>query len=130
MDYVPRYVQPFSLAEAIALDVSTISEEIARLQNSLKHLNETQQFLKEIIEAENPETVDADLTKAYEENQTVIGSQEERISMLKLALTEKGVTTGTHYEPVQTQGSLNGIQQDPLSDLTEAEEDDSEGIHL
>jgi len=49
-----------------------MAKEIARLQNSLKHLNETQEFLKEAIDAESTDTVDPELTQAYEENQVVM----------------------------------------------------------
>ncbi|KAK7470532.1 hypothetical protein VKT23_001957 [Stygiomarasmius scandens] len=128
MDYTPRYAQPFTLSEAIALDVSTITEEIARLQNSLKHLNETQEFLKEAIGAESTDTVDPELTQAYEENQVVIGSQEERISILKLALTEKGVSTGTHYELAQAREPAKNPQPSSITDAEE--EENSDGIHL
>ncbi|KAF9569287.1 hypothetical protein CPC08DRAFT_653168, partial [Agrocybe pediades] len=94
MDYIPRYRQPFTLVEAVKLDVSTITEEISRLQNSLKHLNETQ----DIIEASLKEEEDSDLRKAMDENREVIGSQQERISILRMALTEKGIIGGAHYD--------------------------------
>ncbi|KAF7301755.1 Pyrimidine 5-nucleotidase [Mycena indigotica] len=96
MDYKPQYQQPFSLAEVRLLDVQTIAEEISRLQNSLQRLHETQTLLKEALISEP----DPELSKALEENETVIGSQTERISILKLALTEKGIATSGHYDEV------------------------------
>ena len=84
MDYKPRYPQPFTLAEATALDISVISEggvviqlgrrcvrliivtEISRLQNSLKYLSETQEVLKAAL-AESTEPPDAEISQAFEE---------------------------------------------------------------
>ncbi|KAF5344101.1 hypothetical protein D9758_008850 [Tetrapyrgos nigripes] len=133
MEYTPRYTQPFTLSEVIALDVSTITEEeIARLQNSLKHLGETQQFLREAMEVEDSDNVDAELTKAYEENQVVIGSQEERISMLKMALTEKGVVSGAHYDDADKapESAKRIAQAEPGDSHAEVDDESSEGIHL
>ncbi|PCH41084.1 hypothetical protein WOLCODRAFT_40572, partial [Wolfiporia cocos MD-104 SS10] len=93
MDYRPRYTQPFTLAEAVRLDVETITEEISRLQNSLSHLKRTQEELQEAASA----TQDPEFSQAIEENALVIGSQTERISMLRMALTEKGIHVGSHY---------------------------------
>lgn len=65
------------------------------------------------------EEVDPEITKAIEENETVMyaallerattrfhlhsffrcsGSQSERISMLKMALLDKGIVAGSHYD--------------------------------
>ncbi|KAJ4478224.1 hypothetical protein J3R30DRAFT_3249321, partial [Lentinula aciculospora] len=107
MEHRPRYNQPFTLSEAILLDVSTISEEITRLQYSIKRLRETQETLQVVInEAESPETADVEIIQAFKENQEVMCvtcslgkcSQEERILILKLALADKGVSSGAHYE--------------------------------
>ncbi|CAL1700788.1 unnamed protein product [Somion occarium] len=95
MEYRPRYPQPFTLAEAVRLDVPIIAEEISRLQNSVERLRATQKELNEAV-AESP---DPDFSKAIEENDIVIGSQEERVSMLKMALTEKGIPSSPHYDP-------------------------------
>ncbi|KAI0796710.1 hypothetical protein C8Q75DRAFT_207288 [Abortiporus biennis] len=94
MDYRPRYSQPFTLAQAISLDVGTITEEISRLQNSIAHLNTTQDQLHEAIEA----SPDDEFTKALRENEIVIASQTERISILKMALAEKGIPSSEHYD--------------------------------
>lgn len=97
MEYKPKFSQPFTLQEASALDVAIISEEIARLQNSLKHLRETQKNL-----SSDPDAIDDEISLALEENKVVIGSQEERISILRMALAKKGVLAGSHYDlPVQ-----------------------------
>ncbi|KZT74345.1 hypothetical protein DAEQUDRAFT_720508 [Daedalea quercina L-15889] len=97
MDYRPRYAQPFTLREAVRLDVSVITEEMARLQNSLQHLRRTQTELRNAADA----APDPEFTKAIEENDIVIGSQEERISILTMALTEKGVAMSSHYGMAQ-----------------------------
>ncbi|OCH92950.1 hypothetical protein OBBRIDRAFT_772640 [Obba rivulosa] len=101
MEYTPRYPQPFTLQEAVQLDVSVITEEIARLQNSLEHLKKTQQGLREALEA----SADPEFADAIGENEDVIGSQEERISILKMALAEKGIVIGSHYDIQTTNAS-------------------------
>lgn len=89
MDYRPRFAQPFTLNEAIGLDVGVITEggairlqnplrlnmiktlpEIARLQNSLKHLKETQTILESTLKEEGGP--DPELRKAFEENEAVM----------------------------------------------------------
>ncbi|GBE79698.1 hypothetical protein BKA93DRAFT_758315 [Sparassis latifolia] len=142
MDYKPRFYQPFSLEEAVRMDVSVLTEEISRLQNSIEHLKTTQEELKEAMSS----TPDPEFTKAVEENEVVIGSQEERISILRVALTEKGVLSSSHYNPVVTTGhAVNGHtsqQTGPdhtnntaqaaasLSSQTDPHSDDGGGIHL
>ncbi|KAG6873759.1 hypothetical protein C0995_011578 [Termitomyces sp. Mi166 len=137
MDFIPRYAQPFTLAEAIKLDVAVITEEITRLQNSLQHLKQTQTTLREYINEEPSHDVDPEITKALEENKTVIGSQEERIFILKLALSEKGVHYGSHYD-INSGASTTKTSQ-PLSNSSTtlpaptaamSPEDDDDGIHL
>ncbi|RDX55572.1 hypothetical protein OH76DRAFT_1371866 [Lentinus brumalis] len=95
MEYKPRYSQPFTLEEARLLAVPIITEEISRLQNSLSHLQRTQEELKEAL---TTAPGDPDLTEALEENEVVIGSQNERITMLKIVLNEKGIRTSAHYD--------------------------------
>ncbi|KAJ3799092.1 hypothetical protein GGU11DRAFT_680237 [Lentinula aff. detonsa] len=144
MEHRPRYNQPFTLSEANVLDVSTLSEEITRLQYSIKRLRETQEALKGLIdEAVSPETADAEIVQAFKENQDVMclddnrcrGSQEERILILKLALADKGISTGSHYD-VDTGTSKvvkapphdpNGEEHDDPGSIVE---DDSGGFHL
>ncbi|KAH9077340.1 hypothetical protein EDB83DRAFT_2349561 [Lactarius deliciosus] len=92
MEYHPKHPQPFSFSDALKFDVATITEEITRLQNSLRHLNRTQDELRAY--SDGPE-----LAQVLRENEAVIASQEERVSMLNMALIEKGVvTSGSHYE--------------------------------
>ncbi|EPT03748.1 hypothetical protein FOMPIDRAFT_1115201 [Fomitopsis schrenkii] len=94
MEYRPKYAQPFTLQEAAAMDVPVLTEEIARLQNSLQHLRRTQHELQIATDTD----YDPEIAKALEENNEVIGSQEERISILKMALAEKGVLMSSHYD--------------------------------
>jgi hypothetical protein len=100
--------------------------EITRLQNSLKHLKSTQAELREALES----PPDPDISQALEENNVVMsvscpscfhlfvprptlwlhrGSQEERIEMLKLALSHHGIdaASASHY----TLSSLEASQQ-------------------
>jgi hypothetical protein len=70
MEYTPRHPQPFTLAQARALDVPIIFEEIARLENSLVHLRRTQEELEAFVR----DTADDDqeIHSALEENRTVM----------------------------------------------------------
>ncbi|KIM46100.1 hypothetical protein M413DRAFT_441161 [Hebeloma cylindrosporum] len=133
MDYKPRFSQPFTLNEAIGLDVAVITEEMSRLQNSLERLRETQKILQEAIS--DPGEPDPEIKLAFEENQVVIGSQEERISMLKMALLEKGIVAGSHYgltESLSTNPSPNLLTTTPTSSLNLGDQanPDDEGLHL
>lgn len=138
MDYQPHYAQPFTLIEAIGLDVSVITEEIARLLNSLKHLRETQEMLRDYQSTEMPETADLEIQKALDENEVVIGSQTERISILRLALLEKGVVDSDHHAP-NVPSSTNTVQTihlDETPTVTTSQDNgrivdyEGEGIHL
>ncbi|KAF9008979.1 hypothetical protein BDQ17DRAFT_1349302 [Cyathus striatus] len=100
------------------------------------HLKETQITLQDCISSDSPP--DPELTKAMEENEVVIGSQEERISILKMALEEKGVLAGTHYDlpsnPVVTIAQLPSSDPSRVSTtnpaVNHAIEDGDNGIHL
>jgi len=94
MEFKPRYPQPFTIAQAIEFDVSVITEEIARLQNSITHLKGTQQLIQTHLETEGD---DAELAAVLRENEEVIASQQERISMLQFVLRERGITGIEHY---------------------------------
>ncbi|KAG9041863.1 hypothetical protein FS837_011646 [Tulasnella sp. UAMH 9824] len=96
MEFKPRHPQPFTLEVAAQLSVPEITGEIARLQNSLKHLYSTQTELEPFTSG--PEK-DPDFTAAYEENKGTIASQEERITMLRFALERKGASavSNPHY---------------------------------
>ncbi|KAI6130450.1 hypothetical protein EDD16DRAFT_1823126 [Pisolithus croceorrhizus] len=85
MEYNPRYPQPFTLEQAIALDPEVASDEIGRLQNSIAHLQRTQNELRDYTE-------DSDVRQAIEENKVTM--RDERIFMLKLALTHHGIYQG------------------------------------
>ncbi|KZV76066.1 hypothetical protein PENSPDRAFT_680521 [Peniophora sp. CONT] len=146
MDFHPKYPQPFSLHEAVQLEPGVIADEIARLQNSLKHLKKTQEELHSFAR-EDPG--DADIREAVDENETTIGSQEERITMLKLALVEKGVILpSSHYtlpgervngrsprtqgSSAPAEGSLASLMQEEMPQPTPAPVDEEEdgGISL
>ncbi|KIY67947.1 hypothetical protein CYLTODRAFT_422072 [Cylindrobasidium torrendii FP15055 ss-10] len=124
-----QYPQPFSLLEAISLDVAVITEEIARLQDSLRRLRETQDILTEHLREEN----DVDISKAVEENIVTIASQEERVEMLKVALKEKGVVYNPHYDLPTSKPPATAAPARPvgngLDDDDPLEENDN-GLHL
>ncbi|KAJ1308792.1 hypothetical protein OPQ81_004482 [Rhizoctonia solani] len=100
--FQPKHAQPFTFEQACQIDAPTIAEEISRLQNSLRVLSLTQQQLRDAIDSET--TPDADLQQAFQENLEVIGSQEERIIMLRKALEAQGaaIADNPHYQ-VQSQ---------------------------
>ncbi|CUA70065.1 hypothetical protein RSOLAG22IIIB_00411 [Rhizoctonia solani] len=137
--FQPKYGQPFSFEQACQLDAPTIAEEITRLQNSLRVLTETQKQLQDAISSEP--TPDADLQQAFQENLEVIGSQEERIVMLRKALEAQGaaIADNPHYQ-VQSQpvSSLATAPHEAASapviirvpGQTSDQGDDSEGVYL
>jgi hypothetical protein len=117
------------LAELTPLPLYT---EISRLQNSLVHLKETQKQLREYI-SDSP---DPDISQAIEENVDVMyelrslnlcvllrvsrlysASQEERIIMLKLALTRKGVPASSHLaEPISRDIEMSTVPPETVTD--------------
>ncbi|KAI0650769.1 hypothetical protein C8Q79DRAFT_945115 [Trametes meyenii] len=146
MEYRPRYAQPFTLEEARQLEVPIITEEISRLQNSLAHLERTQEVLREAL-SDSPD--DADLSQALGENENVIGSQRERISMLRMVLVEKGVPMSAHYDleassqqsspaatPMPPAPQVNGVRQTlpalngDLSEPRGTTQGDEDGVYL
>jgi hypothetical protein len=125
------------------------------LQNSLQRLRQTQDGLREYLASESPG--DPEIAKALEENEVVMyvsfsplwlelslvlhvrcsSSQEERISILKMALTEKGVHAGSHYDlksdsTSRQLGSAATVTANAMSSLDDESNEDEEdgGIHL
>ncbi|EEB94177.1 hypothetical protein MPER_07053 [Moniliophthora perniciosa FA553] len=143
VDYHPRYSQPFTLSEAAQFDVSTITEEISRLQNSLHHLRQTQELLREALDTDS----DIEVKAAFDENEQVITvtelfvrpAQEERIMILKLALAEKGIEMGPHYDVAKpnlttttnpSRSSGGNASSAPISQAEVESNDADGGIHL
>ncbi|KAG1883330.1 hypothetical protein F4604DRAFT_1737600 [Suillus subluteus] len=147
MDFTPCHPQPFTFQQAISFDPEVSADEISRLQNSISHLKRTQEELQEYAE-------DPDIAQAIKENNQTLASQDERIFMLKLALTQHGASNATsaHYdlppepEPESRNGRHGGFTSDnglepldtPLpgdnsglgpSNSTEEDEQES-GVHL
>jgi len=100
----PQFEHPFTLHDAIQFETGLITEEIARLQNSLARLAETQAHLDAFVaEAQaNAEEMDKDILDAIGDNRVVIASQIERIQILRMALERKGVVRvdNPHYDLV------------------------------
>ncbi|KAH8830443.1 hypothetical protein DL96DRAFT_1592914 [Flagelloscypha sp. PMI_526] len=131
MFFQPKHSHPFSISEALTFDTPVIAEEIARLENSLQLLKETQLMLNEDIESST--SPDPDVILAFEENKIVIESQEERIRMLEIALQDRGLRSGhytstspdTHKPAVSATTETVGVREsEPMS------EEDNEGLHL
>ncbi|KAG1799141.1 uncharacterized protein BJ212DRAFT_1402448 [Suillus subaureus] len=113
MDFIPCHPQPFTFQQAISFDPEVSADEIGRLQNSISHLKRTQEELQEYAE-------DPDIAQAIKENNQTLASQDERIFMLKLALTQHGASNATsaHYdlppepEPESRNGRHGGFTSD------------------
>ncbi|KAG1720157.1 hypothetical protein EDB19DRAFT_1918186 [Suillus lakei] len=111
MDFTPCHPQPFTFQQAISFDPEVTADEIGRLQNSISHLKRTQEELQEYAE-------DPDIAQAIKENNQTLASQDERIFMLKLALTQRGASnaTSSHYdlppepEPESRDGTHGGFR--------------------
>ena len=59
------------------------------------------------------------------------GSQQERISILKMALSEKGiVTSGAHYEQQGPKVDHDTHTEQPTQQTVETTGDDEEGVYL
>ncbi|KAI0254396.1 hypothetical protein BJV78DRAFT_1280393 [Lactifluus subvellereus] len=145
MEYHPKHPQPFSFSDALRFDPATITEgsvtkynilwasgfkltQIARLQNSLRHLKRTQDELRAYNSDDDPE-----LVQALKENEAVIASQEERINILNLALIEKRVVASvSHYELTQTPAAAAPQPPAPPSDaaMDELHDDNDGGVML
>ncbi|KAF8608012.1 hypothetical protein BDV93DRAFT_285726 [Ceratobasidium sp. AG-I] len=137
--FQPIHAQPFTFDQACQLDSPTISA--ARLQHSLGALASTQKQLQEAInEDDHP---DPDLVLAFQENSSVVASQEERIVMLRKALEAQGaaIADNPHYEvqqgpppassgisPQEAASALQPNNPPSQSDAHEAES--SGGIYL
>ncbi|KAK8854606.1 hypothetical protein IAR55_003345 [Kwoniella newhampshirensis] len=99
--FTPKHPQPFTLEEAMQLEVETLTTEINRLTNSIQHLSRTQDELTSYLRSEegrsDPDTTEVE--QAVEENEEVIASQSERISLITIALRNKlgGETRLEHY---------------------------------
>ncbi|WVQ79058.1 hypothetical protein IAT38_001151 [Cryptococcus sp. DSM 104549] len=90
--FTPKYPQPFTLVEAINLEVDTLVAEIYRLINSIQHLYETQDELVAFRDSEegqeDPEAAEV-ANEAYMENEDLIPRQSERIALISAALISK-----------------------------------------
>ncbi|CAE6466880.1 unnamed protein product [Rhizoctonia solani] len=137
--FEPKHTQPFTFEHACQLDAPTIADEISRLQNSLRVLSSTQKQLQDAMALEI--TPDADLQQAFQENLGVIGSQEERIVMLRKALEAQGaaIAGSPHYQ-VHTQPNPPPASMPQVAasvstngrgpEQTSNEDDESGGVYL
>ncbi|BGP01788.1 hypothetical protein RTG_01780 [Rhodotorula toruloides ATCC 204091] len=120
VDYVPRHAQPVTLAQLRLIEADSLVPEIARLENSIAHLDRSNQELRDAVREEQAGTdgVDEDAVREFEaaiqENEETIAAQHERITMIRLALEEKiGVDAANpHYQPAsQARGQANGAER-------------------
>ncbi|GAA5964646.1 hypothetical protein JCM3765_007655 [Sporobolomyces pararoseus] len=113
----PQYDQPVTLAELSTLEPELLVNEISRLENSLKHLNRSNEELQEFLNEEEDEETKAELVNTVFENQETIARQEERIRMIRIALEEQiGVqATNSHYTNA---GSTTTTSSNPSTQST------------
>jgi len=126
-----RYPQPFTWAQVMDLDVGTISQEITRLQDSLYHLKSTQDELQYLIDTTADSIPDPEFMDTIQENVDVINSQEERVSILKHALVQKGVVSPSHYDLDPSQSARpasTAVDSEPNPPSTTGSGDD--GLYL
>ncbi|WVQ95157.1 hypothetical protein IAU59_002251 [Kwoniella sp. CBS 9459] len=95
ISFTPRHTQPFTLEEAMQLEVETLVAEINRLRNSIAHLRESQAELNDFLQSEEGQSDpsersgEGEISKAVKENEEVISSQNERIALITIALSNK-----------------------------------------
>ncbi|ORY76863.1 hypothetical protein BCR35DRAFT_292372 [Leucosporidium creatinivorum] len=101
--FIPVHDQPVTLAALKELEPEILTAEVARLQNSIKHLERSNEELKTFCSEADDEDLDDDSRREFEqsvkENEETIASQKERMVMLRLALeSQLGVdATNSHY---------------------------------
>ncbi|BGO93360.1 hypothetical protein NBRC10512_005526 [Rhodotorula toruloides] len=139
VDYVPHHAQPVTLAQLRAIEADSLVPEIARLENSIAHLERSNQELRDAVREEQAGTdVDEDAVREFEaaikENEETIAAQQERITMIRLALEEKiGVDAGNpHYQPAsQARGRANGTERNQqangVDDAMGVQDDSADG---
>ncbi|KAK1927302.1 hypothetical protein DB88DRAFT_507396 [Papiliotrema laurentii] len=126
MEFTPRHAQPFTLEQAMMLEIDVLvagkwlslftliepshsfhrlcpvqrphrQTEIKRLENSIKHLLATQDELAAFLQDPSADE-DGEIAQAKDENDVVISSQRERIALIKVALVNKlGEGGAKHY---------------------------------
>ncbi|GJN92832.1 hypothetical protein Rhopal_005870-T1 [Rhodotorula paludigena] len=173
MDYTPRFEQPVSLAQLRAIrEPELLVNEIARLENSIQHLERSNRELRAFLEPassgqgaspavgadeeddELDEETKAEFTASVKENEETIARQQERITMIRLALEEQvGVDAANpHYglagsttaptpapaapaPPTSAAPAVNGAEEGEVTGVTSssarrAEPDADDGMYL
>jgi len=71
---------------------------------------------------------DPEFMTAIQENKDVIDSLEERVTILKFVLAQKGVLYNSHYDPVPPEPQSTSPR--PSTEPTIDQPDEGEGVHL
>lgn len=128
INFKPKYTQPITLDALLELDPGFITAEISRLENSINHLTRSNSDLL-LAEKEEDDAAERQVfVLAREENEDVIESQRERITMMKLALHQMiGVDSeGPHYAQDKAKGGgvdENTSNQTVSRELTSVDEE-------
>ncbi|EGG01283.1 uncharacterized protein MELLADRAFT_111097 [Melampsora larici-populina 98AG31] len=118
INFKPKYTQPITLDALLELDPGFITAEISRLENSINHLTRSN---SDLLMAEKEEDDAAErkvFVLAREENEDVIESQRERITMMKLALNQMlGIDSDNpHYAKDKARGEGGDDRTIPRAD--------------
>ncbi|GAA6017163.1 hypothetical protein JCM10207_002557 [Rhodosporidiobolus poonsookiae] len=125
IDYTPRHAQPVTLSQLRQLEPELLSNEIARLQHSIQHLERSNDELRRFAAGEGDgdgeeEELDDETRREFEEsvreNEETIASQKERQHMLRIALEEQvGVDArNPHYTPASAPSSAASFVPPPV----------------
>ncbi|BGP50034.1 hypothetical protein JCM10450v2_005942 [Rhodotorula kratochvilovae] len=96
--FTPAHNQPVTLAQLRLLEPELLSNEIARLQNSIAHLERSNDELRAFVRGEGEEEdgdeglddeTKRELEDTVRENEETVARQQERITMIRLALEEQ-----------------------------------------
>ncbi|KAH9824168.1 hypothetical protein DFH28DRAFT_879529 [Melampsora americana] len=121
INFKPKHIQPITLDALLELDPGFIAAEISRLENSINHLTRSNSDLL-MAEKEEEDVGERQIfVLARAENEDVIESQRERITMMRLALHQMiGLNSGNpHYTRDAAKGGggdvTNGPEGDPVN---------------
>ncbi|GAA5935714.1 hypothetical protein JCM3775_003390 [Rhodotorula graminis] len=103
----PTHDQPVTLAQLRLLEPELLVGEIGRLENSIAHLERSNDELAAFVRGDDGDELDDDTRREFEdsvkENEETIARQHERIAMIRVALEEQvGVdASNPHYAVAQ-----------------------------
>ncbi|GAA6060202.1 hypothetical protein JCM10212_002281 [Sporobolomyces blumeae] len=120
-EFRPVHQHPVTLAELSRLEPELLSNEIARLENSIRHLRRSNDEVIEFLDGDEASDLDGDsraeFVDSVRDNDETIATQQERIAMIRISLEEQiGVqASNSHYsvrpDPAPTSTATTGTNQ-------------------